>query len=141
MGLVRTRITLQNARRADLQPAEVVALVDTGALLLCVPEAIKIQLALETITTREVTTADGKKHLVPYVGPIQLTFGNRTCMTGALVMGDEPLLGAVPMEDLDLIVHPSRQEVIANPLSPNIPSALVKSVGEVEDRKSPDVTD
>jgi hypothetical protein len=45
---------------------------------------------------------------------------------GALVLGDAVLLGAVPMEDMDLIMHPARQRLEADPRSPNIPHALVK---------------
>jgi hypothetical protein len=32
----------------------------------------------------------------------------------------------VPMEDMDLVVSPSRQTIEVNPKSPNIPSAVVK---------------
>ena len=63
---------------------------------------------------------------MPYVGPVQVKFGNRTCFTDALVLGDSVLMGAVPMEDMDLVVHPSKRKVSVNPKSPNIPSALVK---------------
>jgi len=44
----------------------------------------------------------------------------------ALVIGDSVLMGAVPMEDMDLVVSPAGQTVTVNPKSPNIPSALVK---------------
>jgi hypothetical protein len=64
--------------------------------------------------------------VVPYVGPIQIRFQNRTCFTGALVLGDSVLLGAVPMEDMDLVISPSRQTIVVNPKSPNMPSAVVK---------------
>ena len=50
-----------------------------------------------------MTAADERSHVVPYVGPIQIRFQNRTCFTGALVLGDTVLLGAVPMEDMDLV--------------------------------------
>lgn len=63
---------------------------------------------------------------VPYVGPVKVAFGDRLCFVGALVTGDDVLLGAVPMEDMDLNVHPSRQQVEPDPRSPNIPHALVK---------------
>jgi hypothetical protein len=53
-------------------------------------------------------------------------FMQRSCFTGALVMGDEVLLGAVPMEDMDLILHPASRTVTVNPESPNIPHATVK---------------
>lgn len=85
-----------------------------------------IQLELETETAREVTVADGRSMKVPYVGPIKISFENRICYVGGLVMGDEVLLGAVPMEDMDLVLIPSQQKVSVNPVSPNIPHARVK---------------
>ncbi|MGH8644536.1 MAG: clan AA aspartic protease, partial [Gammaproteobacteria bacterium] len=50
----------------------------------------------------------------------------RECATGALVFGDQVLLGAIPMDDMDLIIEPSRQKVTVNPMSPNIPLSLAK---------------
>jgi hypothetical protein len=73
-----------------------------------------------------VRTADERSHVVPYVGPIQIRFKNRTCFTGALVLGETVLLGAVPMEDMDLVVSPSQPTIEVNPKSPNIPSVVVK---------------
>lgn len=55
-----------------------------------------------------------------------MTFGNRGCFTGALVLGDEVLLGAVPMEDMDLVISAARRAVEVNPNSPNIPSSVAK---------------
>jgi len=106
---------------------EVKALADTGALHLCIPEHVAIQLKVEELYKREVTVADGSKHLCPYVGPIEVKFENRGCFTGALVIGDEVVLGAVPMEDMDLVVSPAKQTVVVNPESPNIASSVVKS--------------
>jgi len=73
-----------------------------------------------------VTLADGSNSTVPYVGPIRVQFEKRQCFVGALVLGDEVLLGAVPMEDMDLVLNPARQEVTVNPASPNIPHSRVK---------------
>ncbi len=73
-----------------------------------------------------MTVADGRRALVPYVGPVQIRFKNRSCFVGALVLGDEVLLGAVPMEDMDLVLCPARRSVDVNPQSPNFPQALVK---------------
>ena len=53
-------------------------------------------------------------------------FENRTCFTGALVLGDTVLMGAVPLEDMDLVIHPREQTLTVNPLSPDVPSAIVK---------------
>ncbi len=126
MGMVRTEIELTNPAKKELNPLIVEALVDTGAMTLCIPEHVAVQLGLEQIETREVTTADEKRHVIPYVGPIRIRFQNRSCFTGALVIGGSVLLGAVPMEDMDLVVSPARETITVNPKSPNIPSALVK---------------
>ena len=77
MGLVFTMITLKNPRFSDANAIEVEALADTGAVHLCIPEHVKIQLGLEEQDRKEVTIADGSKRLVPYVGPIEIRFKNR----------------------------------------------------------------
>lgn len=126
MGYVEAEIELKNPREPHLESLTLNALVDTGSLMLCLPEHIKIQLNLEEAEKREVTTADGKKHLVPYVGPVQVRYLNRSCYVGALVLGDQVLLGAVPMEDMDLVINPANRSLSVNPESPNYPHALVK---------------
>jgi clan AA aspartic protease len=126
MGYVYADISIKNPKNNKIKPVSIKALVDIGAMTLCIPEHICLQLGLEAIEKREVTTADGKSQVVPYVGPVQIEFENRTCFTGALVLGDSVLMGAVPMEDMDLVINPSMQKVCVNPESPNIPSALVK---------------
>src|SRR5437773_8867664 len=106
MGLPRARLRLTNARRPDLAAVEVDALADTGALHLCIPEHVAIQLQLDELEKREVTIADGSQRLVSYQGPIIVSFANRQCYSGAMVFGDEALHGAIPMEDMDLVVTP-----------------------------------
>ncbi len=126
MGLITATVELSNPRQPKLRPVETSAMVDTGAMTICIPEHVAVQLQLPEIEQREVTTADERSHVVPYVGPIQIRFQNRTCFTGALVLGDTVLLGTVPMEDMDLVISPSRRTIEVNPKSPNIPSAVVK---------------
>ena len=126
MGLVNADLKLSNPAR-DIQPLYVRSLVDTGAMNLCVPEHVAVQLGLEELYKREVTIADGSTHLVPYVGPIAIEFENRGCVTGALALGDEVLLGVVPMEDMDVLVSPATQTLIVNPANPNIARAVVKA--------------
>jgi hypothetical protein len=63
---------------------------------------------------------------VPHLGPVELAFENRKCYVGALVFGDEVLLGAVPMEDMDLVISPALRRVVVNPENPNFASAVVK---------------
>lgn len=126
MGLIYTEIQLKNLLAADIEPYMAKALVDTGALHLCIPQHIANQLKLKQLEEREVTIADGSKRLVPYVGPIQITFKNRSCFTGAMVLGEEVLLSAIPMEDMDLIVQPAQLKVTVNPESPNVPMSVAK---------------
>jgi len=122
MGLVHANIVLSNPRKENDKPVEIQALVDTGATMLCIPQHIALQLKLDELEKREGKTADGKSHLVPYVGPLKIQFQNRFCFVGALVLGDQPLLGAIPLEDMDLIIHPATRKLIVNPESPNIPA-------------------
>lgn len=124
MGLTHATLELENARtKAGMS---VRFLVDTGALHLCIPEHVAIQLGLDlSAASREVTLADGSRRKVPYVGPILVRFENRSCFAGALVLGTEPLLGVIPMEDMDLVVHPSPRKLIVNPDSPNVATSVV----------------
>ena len=126
MGDVFAEIELSNPRRQDLTPLSAKALVDTGALMLCIPEHVAVQLDLEAEAAREVSVADGRSTTVPYVGPVRVGFEKRFCYVGALVLGDEVLLGAVPMEDMDLVVDPGRKRLTVDPASPNLPHARVK---------------
>ena len=127
MGLTYAELELANAANPKFEPIHVKALVDTGALHLCIPEHLAIQLGLQELEKREVTLADGHRQLVPYVGPVRVRFANRQAFVGAMVLGDEVLLGAIPMEDMDLVVHPATWTLIPNPESPNIATSKVKS--------------
>jgi clan AA aspartic protease len=126
MGYVHAEIELSNPKEGTLGRLTTTALVNTGALNLCIPEHVRLQLGLDEAEKREIATADGRKSLVPYVGPVMIRFQNRTAFVGALVLGDEVLLGAVPMEDMDLVVIPATRTLAINPQSPNFPHALVK---------------
>ena len=127
MGLIRGNVTLANPTRTELSPIEVSALADSGAVHLCIPEHLAIQLSLSELERREVVLTDGHRRTVPYVGPIEVRFGNRRCFTGAMVLGNEVLLGAIPMEDMDLVLRPQLQSIEVNPESPNIPLSVAKS--------------
>lgn len=126
MGLVHAHIILSNPRDASMRPMAVRALVGTGAFMLCLPQQVAIQLGLEELEQREVTLADGKKLKVPFVGPVEIRFENRRTFVGAMVLGDEVLMGCIPMEDLDVIISPKDQTIVVNPQSPNIPATIVK---------------
>jgi len=126
MGLVSANIILRNPCLPALTEITVNAMADTGSVHLCIPDHIRIQLELEELDKKEITLADGSRKLVPYVGPIEIRFKNRTGFAGALVLGDQVLLGAIPMEDMDLVVIPLTRSIDVNPLSPNIATSIVK---------------
>jgi clan AA aspartic protease len=126
MGLSYAMLTLINPRKPEHTAFVADALADTGAVYLIIPEHVQLQLGLEEQSHKEVTLADGSKKKVPYVGPIEVRFKNRVAFVGAIVMGDQVLLGAIPMEDMDLVVIPHQRRVEVNPLNPNYAAALAK---------------
>ena len=126
MGIVYSKIVLCNPRLPELEPIEVEAMADSGALFLCIPEDVCSRLRLTPVTDQTVTLADGSKRNVPYVGPIEVRFKNRVGFTGAIVIGDQVLVGAIPMEELDLVVMPRTRELDVNPASPDRASSIVK---------------
>lgn len=119
-------LTLKNPRFPEKEPIEAEALADTGSVYMTIPEHIRLQLQLDEQGQKEVTLADGSKKMVPYAGPLETRFKNRVAYVGAIVMGDEVLLGAIPMEDMDLVVMPHARKVDLNPLNPNFAAAKAK---------------
>lgn len=126
MGLSYAEISLENS--FTKHQMDVRALVDSGSVFLTVPEHVAIQLGfdLQETSTREVVLADGSRRSVPMIGPLRVRFADRYCDLSALVLGDEPLFGAVPMEMMDLVLHPDKQTLTVNPASPYVPTALAK---------------
>lgn len=104
------------------------ALVDTGATSMCVTEEEALQLGFDIgeVAQHLVTLADGRKIWVPRIAPIEITFGNRSYVTEALVLGNEPLMGVLPLEAMDLMVDPLHQQLAVNPAHPNFPVASAK---------------
>ena len=131
MGLVYADVEiingweLENSRRHLMDPEDVKRihtsiLVDTGSYMLCINEAIQEQLQLPVVDTKKAQTADNRIIDCPVVDQIQLRFKNRQWSGRAMVLpGDcEPLLGAIPLEEMDVLIHPLRNELIVNPDHP-----------------------
>jgi len=126
MGIIYADLRLSNFGKPELEAISANALVDTGSIDLIVPEHVAIQLQLTDLKQREVQLADGSRKTVRYAGPIKIEMQGRDCVTAAVVMGDQVLLGAIPMEAMDVIVHPRTQKVVPNPESPDIPLFIAK---------------
>ena len=125
------RLTYADVKLTNLftkQSITAPALVDSGATFMCVTEAMAQQLGFDTseVSTQFVRVADGRQIKVPKIAPVEIAFENRTYVTEALVMGDEALMGVLPMEAMDLQIDPRRQRIIVNPDHPNYPVASAK---------------
>lgn len=134
MGLVHAEVELINGRDWDdyeegqisgeeIRRMTVRMNVDTGAIMLSINENIQHQLGLRTREMRPCQLADGSFVELPVVWPVMVRFGKRKSVTSALVLPNntEPLLGAIPMEEMDLLVDPGRNRLIPNPEHPNEP--------------------
>ena len=132
MGMVYADIELinttdlENARRHiigedEVKRLRVEMLVDSGAYMMAINESIQSQLELPFIEKRKAVMADGSVQEFEVVGPVMVKFANRTGVCNAFVLtgNSEPLLGSIPMEELDVMIHPLRQELIVNPEHPN----------------------
>lgn len=128
MGIIRQHIRLSNFALPDLDDIDALAIADTGALELCIPQHVANQLRLRPLAEREVTIADGSRRVIPYVGGIKVEVFGRQTVVSANVLGNKVLLGAIPMEAMDLVVHPARLEIMPNPESPNIPASIAMGV-------------
>jgi len=131
MGLIYAEIELINGddlayvRKSIIDPTEVKrmwvnALVDTGSYMLAINENIQEQLQFPVVEKRKAQLANGHIVECDVVGSVELRFKNRqtTCRAMVLPADSEPLLGAIPLEDMDVLIHPLRQELIVNPEHP-----------------------
>jgi clan AA aspartic protease len=127
MGQIHVSIDLinpidaENARRLMIDPDEVRqitvrALVDTGALLMVINENIQEYLQLPIVDYRRLELANGKCMECPVVGPLMIRCVDEITNCNAVVMpGDsEPLLGAIPLEDMNLVIDVNSLELIPN---------------------------
>ena len=124
MGNVYAEITVRNAgditlARAgqiaenDVHAVTLTAIVDTGATTLVINEDIFKQLGLTVLETRNINVAGGGKVLCKVTDPVHIYWKNRFASVNAVVMPEgKPLLGVIPLEFMDLIVDPIRQELV-----------------------------
>jgi clan AA aspartic protease len=139
MGLVYADIELINVydmalahkgyiQNHEIKKTKVKALVDSGAYMLSINEEIKLQLDLRVLDKIEAELADGSLRKVEIVGPVEIRFENRrTTIDAAVLPGDtEVLLGAIPMEDMDVLIDPRQQRLIVNPAHPYMAKKSLK---------------
>lgn len=139
MGLVYAELTLLNseemnaARRGKIAPSAVKqitvnAQVETGAYMLCINENIRQQLDVIKISDSTAKLADESVIRVDVVGPVEVHFQNRVTVVNAAVLpgNAEVLLGAIPIEDMDVVISPKSGTLEVNPASPNYAKKKLK---------------
>jgi clan AA aspartic protease len=125
MGIVHTEITLENPRDAgnakegiikakDVRRMRVNAMVDTGAWNLVINEATRAQLGLYVEETSEVEAAGGVTEKCGITESVNVRWRDRFVSCNAVVLPNEQevLLGAFPLEGMDLMIHPRLRKVI-----------------------------
>jgi clan AA aspartic protease len=139
MGLVYADIEIINGEDIALAKRHIIGeeeikrmhlnlLVDTGSYMLCINESIQEQLQFPIVEKRKAQLADSSVVECDVVSMVEVKFKNRRIICNAMVLpGDsEPLLGAIPLEDMDVLIHPLRQELIVNPEHPYFAQMKVK---------------
>lgn len=122
MGIVYAEITLKNAgdvisvqrghlTEQEIRAVKVRALVDTGAGTLVITEELMRQLGLTVRGLRKASLANNARALCKVTEPVEVHWNDRwtACPALAVPNASEVLLGAIPLEDMDLIVNPSKQ--------------------------------
>ena len=129
MGVFHVPVKLRNWQNRFLpkdkrgKDVECDVLVDSGAAELALPADIIAKLKLEETGSVRVYTADGGEHNYRVFGIVDLEIQGRTCQVRAIELprGAEPLLGAVPLEEMDWHISPSGKKLVPNPKSPENP--------------------
>jgi clan AA aspartic protease len=125
MGTVYATITIKNhydvrdalhgyIKEEGIRQATVKAVVDTGAMSLVINEELCQQLGLEIMGERPASVANGAGVMLKIAGPVELRWKNRTMMIQPYVLSGSKvsLLGVIPLEYMDLIVDPIKQELV-----------------------------
>lgn len=139
MGEVRVQIELENftdrynflekkIKEDKIKRHQMGALVDTGAVMLSLPQDVVEKLGLKTLRRVVVTYADERKEERPVAAPVYIKIGDRFMVTECVVGPplSEALIGQVILEELDLIPDCQKQTLSSRPESPVYPSLKMK---------------
>jgi clan AA aspartic protease len=102
--------------------------VDTGAVMLALPQDVAERLGLQIVRKAIVSYADDRRDELDVAAPVKIQIGDRHMTTECLVLPptSEALIGQVVLETLDLIVDCQRQTLTPRPESPIYPSLKLK---------------
>jgi predicted aspartyl protease len=123
MGLTYGTFKLVNsedvvdARRGIIKPEQMRVveprlLIDTGAHSVYITDELARQLGLVQVGEKNIKLGGGERKTARMMGGIQVLWKNRCTLTYPLIMdGQEPTMGVIVMEALDLAVDPVTQTV------------------------------
>lgn len=139
MGEVRVNAQLRNygavwaaqkgfIKESEIQSSELDMLVDTGAIMVFLPQDETEKLGLTPKKRVVVTYADERKEERWIANGLEITIGDRSMVTDCIIGPPlcEPLIGQLVLEELDLIVDASRKTIGPRPESPNLPLLKLK---------------
>ena len=112
----------------QVRRVQVTALVDSGSSMLAIPRSLARMLNLRKMDEIQTELANSDIMQVDVVGPLEVRFQNRKTLVNAVVIEAETevLLGAIPMQGMDVVFDPKRERLIVNPDSPDQARLLLK---------------
>ena len=139
MGEITVRAELENIvdrvnwedgriQESEIRTYKLDATVDTGAVMLVLPQNVVEKLGLKNRRTVIVSYADERKEERPVAGPLTIRLGDRFMTTDCIVGPplSEPLIGQIVLEELDLLADCTNHELIPRPESPDYPLLKLK---------------
>ena len=122
VGTFMEEITLTNSldrglvdrgylEESQIRTLKIEAMPDTGAWTLIINEDVRQKLGLEIKGECRSTLANGESSIYPLTEPVTIQWKNRSAAHQAVVVANakKVLLGALPLESMDLIVDPVHQ--------------------------------
>jgi len=125
MGQVYADITLKNAgdvtlvqygykQEHEIRVKTMPILVDTGAITLIINDDIRQELGLNLREDQPARLADNTCITVQIADPVEISWENRkmTCQPWVIPHAETPLLGLIPLENMDLMVDPVNRKLV-----------------------------
>ncbi len=139
MGRIEVQIKLENTvdsaafrrgwlKEEQVRREELPAMVDTGAVMLLLPQEVVDRLGLEVQREIRVSYADDRKEKRSVAGPLTIKIGDRFMNTDCIIGPEscDALIGQVVLEELDLLADCTNRRLVPHPESPDYPLLSLK---------------
>jgi len=125
MGTVYAELTLRNSedvtlakqnyiKYENIRTVTVTAIVDTGSYSLMLDEQTSQKLGLEKTGEQRIRIDNGERIICPVTTLVEINWKDRQSVMRVITVPGLPqiLLGLLPLEEMDLIVPPSKHELV-----------------------------